>query len=79
MRNYKTEYENYHSKLRQKKRRAKRNKARRKAIRKLGKGKLRGKDIHHVNDDTLSGPTRIISKSRNRSFRRGKNKSNAGL
>ena len=45
MRNYRSEYKNYHSKPEQKKRRAKRNLARRIMKKKLG-SKINGKDIY---------------------------------
>ena len=50
-RNYRKEYDNYHSKSKQKKRRAKRNAARRKLAK---KGKVRkgdGKDVAHKDNN----------------------------
>ena len=44
-RNYRSEYDNYHSKKKQKVRRAGRNKARRMMVREKGKSALNGKDI----------------------------------
>ena len=73
-RNYKKEYESYHSKPKQKKRRAQRNKARRamKASGRVNKGD--GKDVDHKNKNTAQGGKnlRIRSKSSNRSDNRGK-------
>ena len=70
MRNYKKEYNNYHSKSEQKKRRAGRNKGRRLAIKKHGKAKLAGKDVDHrdrnPNNNSRSN-LRIQSKRKNRS------------
>jgi hypothetical protein len=72
-RNYKEEYDNYHSKPEQKKRRAKRNAARRK-LEKEGKvSKGDGKDVDHKNRSTLSNSKsnlRVKSKSSNRSYSR---------
>lgn len=69
-RNYKKEYREYHAKPAQKKRRADRNAARRKAIKRLGKAKLRGKEVDHVGSHRTgrlkSVPTRVISKKANR-------------
>ncbi|MBL4783882.1 MAG: HNH endonuclease [Cohaesibacteraceae bacterium] len=48
-RNYKKEYEDYHSKSLQIKRRAGRNKARSLMIKKHGKTKLKGKEVDHKN------------------------------
>jgi hypothetical protein len=70
VRNYKKEYENYHSKPTQRKRRSSRNKARRKVAKALGKRKIRGKDVDHKDRNPLNNSRknlRISSKSRNRS------------
>ena len=70
MRNYKKEFENYHSKPTQRKRRSSRNKARRKVAKALGKRKIRGKDVDHKDRNPLNNSRknlRISSKSRNRS------------
>jgi hypothetical protein len=70
VRNYKKEYENYHSKPTQRKRRSSRNKARRKVAKTLGKRKIRGKDVDHKDRNPLNNSRknlRISSKSRNRS------------
>lgn len=70
MRNYKQEYEKYHSKPEQKKNRASRNKARRLME---AKGRVRkgdGKDVDHRNSnprDNSSNNLRVTSKSSNRS------------
>jgi hypothetical protein len=74
---YKKEYARFHSKPKEKKRRALRNKARRRAIKKHGRAALKGKDVHHVKG--IKGPTRVISKRKNRSFRRSKTGKNLGL
>lgn len=50
--------------------------------RKLGKSKLRGKDVHHKNSRSMSSKgsnLAVISKSKNRGFRRDKNNKNLGL
>ena len=75
-RDYKSEYNNYHSSEKAKKQRARNNKARRKMER---EGKVRkgdGKDVAHVNNrtsDNSSKNLRVESKSKNRSFARNKN------
>jgi len=69
MRDYSSEYKNYHSKTDQKKNRAKRNLARRLMKKKLGT-KLNGKDVHHVDGNpknNSSSNLRVVSKSYNRS------------
>lgn len=72
-RNYKKEYDNYHSSPEQKKRRASRNTARARMER---AGKVRkgdGKDVDHTNGNPLdnSGKNlRVKSKSSNRSYAR---------
>jgi len=73
MRNYRKEYDNYHSKPKQKKRRAGRNAARRKmsAAGKVKKGD--GKDVHHKDRNPKNNKRKnlsVLSKSKNRSFRR---------
>lgn len=79
-RSYREEYLRYHSKPAQKKRRALRNKARRLAASKLGKAAIRGKDVHHTDSKKLSTKgIRVISKSRNRGFRRSATGKNLGL
>ena len=70
MRNYRKEYDNYHSSAKQKKRRAGRNKARRLAVKRYGKAKLQGKDIDHKDRNPMNNSRRnlrIQSKSQNRS------------
>ena len=73
MRDYKAEYQRYHSKPEQKKRRAGRNKARKLMISKHGKKAVAGKDIDHKDRNpcnNCSSNLRIQSKSKNR----GRNK-----
>jgi|TARA_B100001059_G_scaffold227990_1_gene258496 hypothetical protein len=68
-RDYKSEYQNYHSQPLQKKNRAKRNLARRLMKRKLGNS-INGKDIHHLDgnpNNNSSSNLRVVSKSFNRS------------
>lgn len=70
MRNYRKEYDRYHSTSKQKKRRAGRNKARRLAIKFRGKAALKGKDIDHKDRNPLNNSRknlRVQSKSKNRS------------
>ena len=70
MRNYRKEYDTYHSKSKQKKRRAGRNKARRLVIKSRGKAAVKGKDIDHKDRNPLNNNSRsnlrIQSKSKNR-------------
>tara|TARA_R100001509_G_scaffold94373_1_gene54601 strand:- start:290 stop:544 length:255 start_codon:yes stop_codon:yes gene_type:complete len=72
-RNYRSEYDNYHSSPAQKKRRAARNKVRRKMMR-AGKAKKGdGKDVHHIDGNPLNDSPKNIrmeSKKSNRSFPR---------
>ena len=68
-RDYKSEYQNYHSQPLQKKNRAKRNLARRLMKRKLGNA-ITGRDVHHVDDNPNNNNLknlRVVSKSFNRS------------
>ncbi len=72
-RNYKEEYERYHSQPKQKKRRAQRNAARRFMIKKKGKAAVVGKDVGHKDRNTANNTLsnfRIQSKKKNR----GRNK-----
>jgi len=60
----------YNARPEQKKRRAARNKARQLAIKKHGKAKLKGKDVHHKDNNPMNDSRRnleIISASKNRS------------
>ena len=73
MRNYRKEYDEYHSQSKQKKRRAGRNAARRKmeASGKVRKGD--GKDVHHKDRNPINNKSnnlKAVSKSKNRSVRR---------
>jgi len=74
-RNYRKEYDNYHSKAAQKKRRAGRNKARR-IMERAGKArKGDGKDVAHKDNNPLNAKTKNIrmeSRKSNRSFKRTK-------
>jgi len=73
MRNYRKEYDNYHSKPKQRKRRSARTAARRKMVA-AGKAKKGdGKDVHHKDGNPLNNNKsnlKVVSKSKNRSFRR---------
>jgi hypothetical protein len=61
MRNYKREYDNYHSRPEQKLRRAARNAARA-AFRKAGKDQeLEGKDVHHKDNNPLNNDKNNLS------------------
>jgi len=74
-RNYKKEYKNYQGTTAQKKRRAKRNAARRAMIRAGKARKGDGKDIHHKNGnpkDNRKKNLKVVSKRKNRSFKRTK-------
>jgi len=69
MRDYKSEYKNYHGKPEQIKNRASRNLARRLMKKKLG-AKINGKDIDHKDGNPRNNSKsnlRIMSKSANRS------------
>ena len=73
MRNYRKEYDEYHSQSKQKKRRAGRNAARRKMSEagKVKKGD--GKDVHHKDRNPKNNKTnnlKVVSKSKNSSVRR---------
>ena len=74
-RDYKQEYQNYHSRPEQIKKRASRNAARRAAV-KSGKVKKGDNlDVHHKNGNPLDNSKsnlRAIHKSKNRSFARTK-------
>jgi hypothetical protein len=75
-RDYKSEYDNYHSSPAAKKKRARNNKARRKMEK---EGKVRkgdGKDVAHKDNNTRNNSSSnlsVQSRSRNRSFRRDRN------
>jgi hypothetical protein len=81
-RNYAYEYKRYHSKPKQKKRRAARNAARRKMMR-LGRvRKGDGKDVNHKRPSSMSNRVSdlsVVSKSKNRGFRRSSKGKNLGL
>lgn len=69
-RNYRKEYDNYHSSPEQKKNRASRNAARALIKKKNGKKSIEGKDVHHKDRNPKNNSIanlRIKSKSANRS------------
>lgn len=75
VRNYKSEYNNYHSSPAAKKQRAENNKARRIVKKKLGGLVIAGKDVAHKNNKTSDNKLsnlKVESKSKNRSFARTK-------
>tara|TARA_R100001594_G_scaffold68997_2_gene103368 strand:- start:556 stop:801 length:246 start_codon:yes stop_codon:yes gene_type:complete len=75
MRNYRKEYDNYHSKSKQKKNRAGRNKARRTLVKAKRVKKGDGKDVHHKDGNPRNSKRTnlsIVPKSKNRSFKRTK-------
>lgn len=70
-RNYRKEYDNYHSSSEQKKNRASRNAARKK-VKKTG-AKVAGKDVAHKNGnprDNRTSNLTVVSPRRNRSYPR---------
>ena len=72
-RNYKSEYKNYHSSDKQKKNRAARTAARAAMMKKGKVKKGDGKDVTHKNGnprDNSSKNLAVLSKSKNRSFKR---------
>lgn len=76
-RDYKTEYQKYHSRDEQIKNRSKRTTARRKANEEGRTHKGDGKDLDHVRPLSKGGSnsksnTRVVSKHTNRSFKRKK-------
>ncbi len=74
-RDYKKEYENYHSKPKQKKRRASRNAARATMVAAGKASKGDGKDVAHKNGnpkDNRKSNLSVQSKSKNRSYARTK-------
>jgi len=69
MRNYKSEYKNYHSKPKQKKNRAARNAARALVIKKRGAATVAGKDVDHRDRNPRNNSSRnlrVRSRSSNR-------------
>tara|TARA_Y100000114_G_scaffold43148_1_gene38572 strand:+ start:450 stop:707 length:258 start_codon:yes stop_codon:yes gene_type:complete len=73
-RNYKKEYKNYHGKPKQIKRRDSRNAARN-ILKKKGVN-VKGKDVAHKNGNPLDNKTsnlKVVSKSKNRSYKRTRN------
>jgi len=72
-RNYKEEYQSYHSSPAQKRRRAARNKARRQMIREGRARKGDGRDVHHRDGNPKNNSKsnlQVRSRSANRSYRR---------
>jgi len=75
-RDFRKEYDSYHSSPEQREKRSSRNKARRKAEKIKGKSFLRGKDVHHKDGNpknNSSSNLAVTSKKTNRSFKRNKN------
>ncbi len=75
-RNYRKEYDNYHSSPKQKKNRAARNASRASMIRSGKASKGDGKDVHHRDGNprnTKASNLRVTLISKNRSFKRTKN------
>ena len=69
-RNYRKEYDNYHSKPEQRENRSSRNKARRKMAKAIGKSAVKGKDVAHKNNnpkDNRRSNLKLASPSKNRS------------
>lgn len=74
-RNYRSEYENYHSKPKAKKQRAENNAARARMIKAGKASKGDGKDVSHQDNSTKNNSLSNLkseSKSKNRSFKRTK-------
>lgn len=74
-RNYRKEYDNYHSTPKAKKQRARNNKARRIMEREGKVSKGDGKDVAHANNRTIDNSKsnlKVQDKSKNRSFARTK-------
>lgn len=72
-RNYKSEYENYHSKPEQKKNRGARNAARAKMVKAGRVKKGDGKDVTHKDGNPRNNSSKnlgVLSASNNRSYRR---------
>ena len=70
MRNYREEYDNYHSKLKQRKRNASRKRARRKLVKEKGESAMKGKDVDHIDrnaNNNARSNLRVVSKRKNRS------------
>ncbi len=75
-RNFRSEYDNYHSSEKAKKQRARNNKARRLMEREGKVSKGDGKDVAHKDNNTRNNSKSnlsVQSKSKNRSFARDKN------
>ena len=70
MRDYRKEYDNYHSKKEQRERRSSRNKARRKVVKARGKSSVNGKDVDHKDRNPMNNSLknlRVTYKYKNRS------------
>lgn len=70
MRDYKKEYREYQGTPEQRRNRSNRNKARRLVEKKMGRAKLRGKDVDHKDGNPMNNSIKnlqITSKSYNRS------------
>lgn len=75
-RNYRAEYDNYHSSPKQKKNRAARNAARAKLLKSGRVKKGDGKDVTHRNGNPRDNSAKnlgVLSASKNRSYKRTKN------
>ena len=75
MRDYRKEYDQYHSRPVQKKRRAKRNAARTILTKKLGTEAVSGKDVDHKDRNATNNSAsnlRVRSQKSNRGWRKGK-------
>ena len=75
-RNYRAEYDNYHSSPKQKKNRAARNAARAKMLKSGRVKKGDGKDVTHRNGNPRDNSGKnlgVLSASKNRSYKRTKN------
>jgi hypothetical protein len=75
-RDYKNEYDSYHSSPKQKKRRAQRNAARRKMKRAGLAVKGDGRDVHHADRNTGNNSRsnlKVTSQKKNRGWRKGLN------
>tara|TARA_Y100001951_G_C11291775_1_gene272669 strand:+ start:1221 stop:1439 length:219 start_codon:yes stop_codon:yes gene_type:complete len=71
VRNYRNEYDSYHSKPAQRKRRSSRNKARRRVL----KGSSSTREVHHKDRNPMNNSRsnlKLVSPRKNRGWRKGK-------